>query len=97
MIEMQMCQQHIRNIFPAETMFCKRLVQGVIPMQMIMPQEFCILFVANAIVHKDELTAFFYQKATHGPGAEIVLVGGMHLIPHAPGDDTMHGASIQFE
>src|SRR5262249_1878056 len=66
-------------------------------MEVVISKEFRILFVADAIVHEDQLIPFLYQQATHGPGAEIVLVGWMNLIPQGLGHYAEHGAAIQLK
>jgi hypothetical protein len=81
MIKMQMRQQHIGNVIPAKAMHSQGLIQGIIPMQVIMTEKFGILLVADAIVHQDQPPAILDQQATHSPGAEIVVIGRMDLAP----------------
>ena len=57
MVEMQVCEEHIGYIIADETMGSQRFIQAVVPVQVIMPEEFFILFIAHAIV--DENTPAF--------------------------------------
>src|SRR5258708_10959979 len=74
MIEMQVRQQDIRDIIPVKPVFCQRLIQGVVPMQVIMTEKPGILLVSDAIVYEDEAVSFLAQQAPHCPRTESILI-----------------------
>jgi hypothetical protein len=94
MIEMQMGQQHIRNVIPVKAVGGQRFVEAIVPMKMIVAEEAGILLIADAIVHQDKLVALLDQQATQGPGAEIVLVCRMDLTPKRLWNNAEHGAAV---
>jgi len=84
MVEVQVRQQYVCNIVPMEAVLCQRLVQRIVAMQVIVPEEPGILLIANAIVTRSACRLLL-QQAAHGPGAEIVLVGGWTLFHNVLG------------
>jgi hypothetical protein len=59
--------------------------------------KFRVLFVANSGVDKNQAATIFYQQAAHGPGAQVVFVGGIQFIPDRFWNNAKHGASVEFE
>jgi hypothetical protein len=65
--------------------------------QVIIAEELCVLFVAQAIVDEDKSVAIFDEETTHGPCAEVVFVGGICFLPDRFRYHTKHRAPIQFK
>jgi hypothetical protein len=55
-----------------------------------------ILLIANPGIYQNFALTGIDQQAAHGPGAEVVFVGLVHLLPHASGHYAKHGTSIEF-
>ena len=97
MVEVQVGQEHIRHIIARESGFFKRTVKRVITMQVVVPEEFGVLLVADAIVDQDQSSTIFHQQTAHRPGAEVVRIGRMVLAPKCLRHHTEHGTTVELE
>jgi hypothetical protein len=92
-----MGKEYICDIITMEAVLLQGFVERVISMKVIMPEEFRVLFIANAIVYQDQPFSIFDQEAAHCPAAEIELVSGIELVPDGFGNNAEHSASIELE
>lgn len=97
MIKMQMREEYISDIVAVKAKFLERAVQGIVAMEIIMGKEFFALFVSDSGVNQSEFVAVFYQQASHGPGAHVVIVCRIGFLPNGLWYNTKHGAAVQFE
>jgi hypothetical protein len=75
----------------------QRLFQGVVAVQVEVPAELLVLLVADAVVDEQQAGPVFNQQAAHGPGAHVVGVGRVQLLPQALGHHAEHGATIKLK
>lgn len=94
MVEMEMRQENVCDIVAVKAMGGEGFVEGVIAMKIVVAEEAGILLIADTVVHQYELVALFDQQATHGPGAEIILICRMDLTPKRLWNDAEHGAAV---
>lgn len=92
-----MREKNIADVFGLEAMFLKRPNEGVFAVRFKKIEKFIAFFGAHSGVYEDISAIVLYQKAAHGPGAEVVLIGRIEFLPQAFGDNAEHGATVQFE
>jgi hypothetical protein len=97
MIEMQMREEDIRYIIGRKSMLGEGTIESVIPMEIIVTEEFRILLVSHAIVYEYQSLSIFDQQTTKRPAAHIILIGGIDLVPDALRYNAKHGAAVEFE
>jgi hypothetical protein len=66
-------------------------------MQIIIAEEFCVLFITHSIVNKDQPVSIFDQQTTQSPATHIVFICRINFVPDRFGNDAKHGAPIQLE
>src|ERR1051326_2461808 len=91
MVKMQMREEHIRDIVSRESFLFQRAFQRFAAMQIIMRKEFCILFVANAIVDQYQPVSVFNKQTAQCPVAHVVLIGSIGFAPKRFGYHAKHG------
>jgi hypothetical protein len=94
MIEMQMGQQHVRNVIPVKAVGRQGFVEAIVTMEIVVAKEAGILLVPDAVIHEDEFAVLLDQETTQGPGAEIILICRIDLTPKGFWNYAKHGAAI---
>lgn len=97
MVEMQMCQKHVGDVFPREPDLRQTRVQAVSPMQVVVAEKFLRLFVANAAIDENQAVLHLHQQGAHGPRAQILAVCRVGPGPKLLGNNPKHGPAVQFE
>ena len=62
-----------------------------------MPEKLGVLFIANAGIYQNAPVAGIYQQATHGPVAQVIVIGRIEFLPHYFGHYAKHGAAIKLK
>lgn len=62
-----------------------------------MPEELFILLGANTVVDECKFRPIFNKETSHGPGAEIIFISGVGLLPDGFRNNTKHGAAVKFK
>lgn len=97
MIEMEVCEENIGDVFGLEAMFLEGADEGVFSVRLKKVEKFIAFFIAHSSVYEDISVFVLHQQATHGPGAEVVVVGRIEFLPDSFGHNAKHGAAVQFE
>ncbi len=80
MIEMQMGQQHIRNVIPVKAVRRQGFIQGVVAVQIIVAEEPGILLIADAVIHQDQFAAVLDQQQRRAQVQRLFSSGGWTLL-----------------
>ena len=97
MVEMQMRQKNICNIWDTETQCIEILLQTILPVEVVVAEEFFALLVADSCIHQDQSVSLLNKQRAHGPATHISFIGWIRAAPKALGHHSEHSASIQFE
>ncbi|MNE51901.1 hypothetical protein D3C80_1465500 [compost metagenome] len=97
MVEVHMCQEHIRNIFRAVAFRFDRGQQACIAMQVIMPEKFLVLLVPYTGIDQDQSAVSLNQHTTHGPATQVIFICRVQFVPQTFRYYTVHGTTVQFE
>src|SRR5450432_169235 len=92
-----MGQEHIRDISHTEPCRLQGIGETEIALQLIMTKEFCVLFIPNTRINQDESFPVFYQDAAKSPGAKIICIRRIRLIPDRLGHYAKHGAPVKLK
>ena len=96
-VEVQVGEKHICDVFSGTARRGQSLVQAVVPVEVVMAEELLGLFLTNAAIDEHPSAADFYEERPHGPCAEVQVVGRIGAGPKLLGDDPKHGSTIQLE
>ena len=66
-------------------------------MKEVVAEELCILFVSQPVVDEDQPVAILNKETAHGPGAKVIFVWRICLLPDRFRHYSEHRASIQFK
>jgi hypothetical protein len=97
MIKMQVRQDQIGDVFGFVSGGIQATHERIRPVQFVMPKELFTLLAPNACIDQYDFIGRFNEQAAHGPIAEIVLVGGVQLVPNAFGYGSEHGPAIKLK
>src|SRR4051812_110725 len=66
-------------------------------MQIVITEEFLVLFITHPIVNQKEPVPIFDKKTAQCPAAHIIRVGWISAVPDTFGYHTEHGTAVEFE
>jgi hypothetical protein len=89
-----MCEEHVGDVVFRKSGIMYRVQQRIVSVQVIVTEKLRVLFIAQPVVNEDQPVVVFKEQTSHGPGTQIVFIGGIGLLPNTFGNYTKHCPSI---